>query len=153
MDADDRAYEFLLSDHPAAKAERQRRRDEHLARRTADSEAITAWRARLTTFGAGAPANLHNLAETMGRLDDRATLRDAAEHAEPDEVCVARARQRFTATARTWGEDPDYRYPTRYLGLAAADQPNLLAAGPASPTPTARPAPSAPRPEGPSLGL
>jgi len=137
MDADDRAYEFLLSDHPAAKAERQRRRDEHLARRAADSDAITAWRERLVTFGHGVPANLHNLAETMGRLDERATLDDAAEHAEPDEVW-ARARQRFTTTARTWGDDPDYRYPTRYLG-PAADQPNLLIGGP--------------RPEGPDLGL
>jgi len=146
MHADDRVYEFLLSDHPAAKAER-------LARRAADRAAITAWRARLVTFGAGMPANLHNLAETMGRLDDRATLRDAAEQGEPDEVWVARARQRFTATARTWGDDPDYRYPTRYLGPAAAHQPNLLNPAPPTPTPPARPAPPAPRPEGPSLAL
>ena len=148
MDADDRAYEFLLSDHPAAKAERQRRRDEHLARRAADSDAITAWRERLVTFGHGVPANLHNLAETMGRLDQHASLRDAVDEAEPDEVWVARARQRFTHTARTWGDDPDYRYPARYLGPAAAHQPNLLAPGP----PT-RPTPPAPRAEGPGLAL
>jgi len=122
MDADDRAHEFLLSDHPAAKAERLARLAAHHARRTADSDAITASRARIATFGDGVPANLHNLAESMGRLDDRAWLRDAAEHAEPDEVWVARARQRFTHTARTWGDDPDYRY----LGPAAAHQPNLL---------------------------
>lgn len=100
------------------------------------------------TFGQGVPANLHNLAETMGRIDERATLRDAAEASEPDEVWVARARQRFTATARTWGEDPDYQYPNRYLGPAAAHQPNLL-----TPNPPGRPATPAPRPEGPGLAL
>jgi len=147
MDADDRAYEFLLSDHPAAEAERMARRAAHHARRAADRDAITAWRARVQTFGDGVPANLRNLAETMARLDERASLRDVDE-AEPDEVWVARARQRFTDTARTWGDDPDYRYPARYLGPAAAHQPNLL-----TPGPPIRPAPSAPRPEGPGLGL
>jgi len=91
---------------------------------------------------------LHNLAETMSHLDQRATLRDAADAGEPDEVWVARARQRFTHTARTWGDDPDYRYPARYLGPAAAHQPNLL-----TPGPPARPAPPAPRVEGPGLDL
>lgn len=102
---------------------------------------MAAWRDRLVTFGDGVPANLQNLAETMGRIDERSTQRDADEAAEPDEIWVARppALHRHRPYL---GRRPYYRYPDRYIGPAAARQPNLLA-----------PTPPTPRPPGPGLTL
>ena len=55
-------------------------------------------------------------------LIPNAEQRLAASLGEPDHAWVRRGRQDFE-TSQQVGKDPDYRYPTRYLGPAAARQP------------------------------
>lgn len=119
----DPVLEFLLSDHPAAKAERERRRRAHYAQRTVDTDAIAAWCARIDVLGERAPAHLRDLAATMDRIASRSALRDAVDEVEPDDLWVARERQRLEVAVRASGTHPAYRYPTRYLSPEAFDSP------------------------------
>jgi hypothetical protein len=114
----ERFHEWLLSDHPAAIAERARRRAAARTTLQRDLATLRAFVAR-TDANPHADAAVARLAATArGRLLPRIE-RELAELAQPDAVRVS--RECFEAARRA--DDPDYRYPTCYLGLAAIRQP------------------------------
>jgi hypothetical protein len=119
--ADEAFYEWLLSDHPAAAAERARRRADHHARETRELQMLRAWVAR-TRADPDAGMPYQRLAEAGERLLDRRAARLAADQAEPAPARLVRLRRELETTRRATG-DPDYRYPARYLGPRAARQP------------------------------
>jgi hypothetical protein len=112
--------EWLLSDAPAAAAERTRRRERHAAQVDHERAQVTAW-CRRTLDNDAAPPNLRDLAEAMQRLVARGSARDVAEAAVPDSEWVRRERAHHEASRRVAG-DHDYRYPARYVGDDAGDQ-------------------------------
>jgi len=136
MSAADRFYEWLLSDHPEAAAERARRRAAHLAYEARGREVLSRFVAR-TQANRGAPETVQRLAETAGWLLGRQADRLAAEVAEPEPERLARERRDLETSRRVQGAH-GYRYPARYLGARAARQPippdpDRLAAGQESP--------------------
>lgn len=119
--ARDAFYEWLLSDAPAARAERIRRREANAARAERELTEVGAWCER-TLGNPNAPTRLRALAETLTRVSTRHNAREAAAAAVPDEVWVTVERHRYEAARHVAG-DFDYRYPARYLGTQAAEQP------------------------------
>jgi hypothetical protein len=120
----DALYEWLLSDHPDARAERDRRREATYQAERDRTGQVLAWVAKIDA-APGAPQTMRELAATMGPLAARSAARAEADHAEPDDAFVTRAREnhetymQVSAPNGSW----DYRYPARYLGEAAASQP------------------------------
>ncbi len=136
MSAADRFYEWLLSDHPAAVAERARRRAAHLAHEAHGREVLSRFVER-TQANPAAPETVQRLAETAGWLLGRQADRLAAEAAESEPERLARQRRQFETSRRVQGAH-GYRYPARYLGPRAARQaippdPDRLAAGEETP--------------------
>jgi hypothetical protein len=82
---------------------------------------VTAWCQR-TLDNDAAPPHLRDLAEVMQRLVSRVAARERAEGDVDDDAWVRRERRQYEASRRAAG-DHDYRYPARYLGPDAADQP------------------------------
>lgn len=127
------AYEWLLSDHPWAVAERERRRATNADRDLAEAAQVRAWADRTHTANAtgqlaGHPAayrdNLVRLADSMGPSADRAQLRHTLNAATPDDVWVAEERRRWAVHMRVSGEGPDnYVFPTHLTGPGAAAYP------------------------------
>jgi len=113
--------EWLLCDAPAAARERARRRGDHAARVERERAQVAAW-CRRTLDNAAAPVQLRDLAEAMTRLVARGAASDLAHARLPDEEWVRRERRRYEASRQVAGDD-NYRYPARYLGTAAPDQP------------------------------
>jgi hypothetical protein len=114
-------YEWLLSDHPLAEAERRRRREASFARRAAE-------RAHVREIAGRSPAA--RLSQSMERLADGQAQRDRWDQAVDEEIAVETMRAEWETHVRVSGDDPDYRYPARYVGPGAADYP------PPSPSPT-----------------
>jgi hypothetical protein len=114
------AYEWLLSDHPDARAERQRRREATYQADMARSLDILAWAVRVSSIP-GATGAERDLAETMAPSAARSAERAEASFAVPDADYVAKARTDWENFRRA--EDPDYRYPDRYIGATASSQP------------------------------
>jgi hypothetical protein len=120
----DAAYEWLLSDHPDAQAERDRRREATYRDERERTGTVLAWVAKINAT-ADAPEAMRNLAATMGPLATASAARAEADYAVPDAVKVAEARKNWetymqvSAPNGSW----DYRYPDRYVGEAAASQP------------------------------
>ena len=85
----DAFYEWLLSDHPDARAERDRRRAATYQAETDRAAAVRAWADKINAQP-GAPQNLRDLAASMGPLADQTTARAEARHAEPAEGSVSR---------------------------------------------------------------
>ncbi len=121
MTPGDRFYEWLLSDHPEAAAERTRRRAAHLAYETEGRAGLSRFVER-TGAAPGAPENIRELAATARWLLRRQAERQAADAAEPDAERLARMRRDFETSHRAQGAH-GYRYPARYLGPRAARQP------------------------------
>ncbi|CAN5319987.1 hypothetical protein BH20ACT8_BH20ACT8_02070 [soil metagenome] len=117
----DAFYEWLLCDATAAQEERARRRSRNAADAEHERAQVTAWCQR-TFDNAAAPPNLRDLAEVMQRLVSRGQTRERAEGDVDDDAWVRRERRQYEASRRVAG-DHDYRYPARYLGPDAADQP------------------------------
>jgi hypothetical protein len=127
------AYEWLLSDHPWAVAERNRRRETNAARDLADAAQVRDWADRTHAADAAGdlarhPAayrdNLTRLADSMGPSADRAQLRHTLNAAAPDDVWVAEERHRWAVHMSVSGEGPDdYTYPARLIGPGAAAYP------------------------------
>jgi hypothetical protein len=117
----DRFYEWLLSDHPAAVAERTRRRAAYLAHEAHGREVLSRFVER-TQANPAAPETVQRLAETDGWLLERQGDRLAADVAEPEPERLARQRRDFETSRRVQGTS-GYRYPARYLGPRAARQP------------------------------
>lgn len=116
----DAAYEWLLSDHPDARAERDRRRAATYVDTSMRAAKVLTWVAKVNATP-GAPETLRDLAATMWPLAVESTQRASADHAVPDADYVAQARADWENVRRA--DDPGYRYPARYLGEAATSQP------------------------------
>ncbi|HEY2703379.1 MAG TPA: SOS response-associated peptidase family protein [Candidatus Dormibacteraeota bacterium] len=115
---DEAFYEWLLSDHPMAAAERARRRREHYLRRDAQRaeirELIDHWTPEVSQ-------RLFALRESMRRFADRWEA-VCDEWLEGETVDVEAVRARLTLQRRDRG-DAGYRYPDRYRGSRAAASP------------------------------
>jgi hypothetical protein len=122
--AGDALYEWLLSDHPDARAERDRRREATYQDERERTGKVLGWvdTIRATPY---ASESMRELAETMGPLAAKSAASAEARFAEPDETFVARARERHETYMRVSapGGFWDYRYPGCYIGETAAIQP------------------------------
>jgi hypothetical protein len=121
LSAEDRFYEWLLSDHPGAALERARQRLDNQVREAEERAVLRRFIAR-TNASPDAPMPVRGLAGTAGWLVERSQQRLAPETASTDAELVATARQDLE-TSRRVQLDGDYRYPARYLGAQAAHQP------------------------------
>jgi hypothetical protein len=120
----DAFYEWLLSDHPDARAERDRRRAATHQVETGRAAAVRAWADKINAQR-DAPHPLQDLAASMGPLADQAAARAEARYAEPDEILVTRLRTQHETHIRVCGPPGswDYRYPAHLTGPAAAAYP------------------------------
>jgi hypothetical protein len=113
-------YEWLLSDHPWAAAERQRRREASFARRAAERARVREITGR---WPADAPEEIARMRETLGRLTDGQAERDRWDKAVDEEIDLENMRRQLEVHRRVSGDDPDYRYPDRYCGPGADQYP------------------------------
>ncbi|WP_134046423.1 hypothetical protein [Amycolatopsis arida] len=126
----DDAYEWLLSDHPWARAERIRRADSGWDAELRNASDVRDWTDRIqgTDLHERYPhnpeiaENLRELAELMRPIADKQQLHAHLESAVPDDVRVHRLREKWVTHKHARGED-DYRYPARLLGPSAAAYP------------------------------
>jgi hypothetical protein len=121
LSAEDRFYEWLLSDHPGAVLERARRRLDNQVREAEERAVLRRFIAR-TDQSPDAPTTVRELAGTAGWLVERSQQRQAADAARADAELVATARRDWE-TSRRVQVNGDSRYPARYLGAQAAHQP------------------------------
>jgi hypothetical protein len=121
---DDAFYEWLLSDHPDARAERDARRAASYQHQRDNAAAVRAWAGKIASQP-DAPQTLRDLASSMGPRAEAATARAEAAYAEPDDAYVARARTRHETHMRASGPPDawDYRYPKHLTGPGAASYP------------------------------
>jgi hypothetical protein len=115
---DDAFYEWLLSDHPMATRERERRRHEHYLHRHAQRAEI---RELIDRWTPEASQRLFALRESMRRFADRWEA-VCDEWLQGETVDVDAVRARLVLQRRDRGE-AGYRYPERYLGTRAAAFP------------------------------
>jgi hypothetical protein len=120
----DAEYEWLLSDHPDARAERDRRREATHRDEMERAGKVRAWVEKIYA-APDAPQTMRDLAATMGPLAARSAARAEASYAVPDEEHVAAGRANWETYMQVSAPDGswDYRYPARYTGEAAASQP------------------------------
>jgi hypothetical protein len=127
------AYEWLLSDHPWAVAERTRRHAAWAVRELGDAAKARAWVDQITGRERIAAGELDNrtdgwryglarLAELVGPIADETQLRVTLKEAEPDDLLVARLRRELEQRRRGQGED-GYVYPAHLIGPGAAAYP------------------------------
>jgi hypothetical protein len=121
---DDAFYEWLLSDHPDAKAERDSRRAATYQAETARAAAVRAWADKINAH-ADAPETMRDLAATMGPMADQTTARAQASYAEPDDAYVTRLRTQHETHVQVSGPPGswDYQYPAHLTGPAADAYP------------------------------
>jgi hypothetical protein len=120
----DAFYEWLLSDHPDARAERDwRRAATHQADMTR-AAAVRAWADKINAQP-DAPQAARDLAASMGPMADQTAARAEARYAEPDDVYVARLRAQHETAVRVSGPPGswDYHYPAHLTGPGAAAYP------------------------------
>ena len=121
---DNAFYEWLLSDHPDAKAERDRRRAATVQAETGRAAAVLAWVDKINARS-DAPQTMRDLAASMGPLADQTTARAEARYAEPDDAYVTRLRAQHETHVQVSGPPGswDYRYPAHLTGPGAAAYP------------------------------
>ncbi|MGH3220087.1 MAG: hypothetical protein ACRDPY_15510 [Streptosporangiaceae bacterium] len=121
---DDAFYEWLLSDHPDAKAERDWRRAATYQAETGRAAQVRAWADKINAQP-GALQNLRDLAASMGPLADTSAARAEAHYAEPDDAYVTRLRAQHETRMRVSGPPGSwtYRYPAHLTGPGAAACP------------------------------
>ena len=122
---DDAFLEWLLSDHPDARAERDYRRSHHLGSAHENAAEIAAWADRVSREPERHTRAARDLAASIGPMARESALRAEIDLAEPDELYVARQRAEFETHMRVhWDHSqPDYRYPARLTGPSAASYP------------------------------
>jgi hypothetical protein len=135
---DDAFYEWLLSDHPAARAERDWRRAATYQADRDRAAQVRAWADKINAQP-DAPAALRDLAASMGPRADQAAARAEAAGSEPDEAYVARVRAQHETHIRVSGAPGswDYRYPAHLTGPGGAAYPPPPEPGTAPPEPEA----------------
>ena len=116
---DDDAYEWLLSDHPWAVAERRRRAAVRRIEETTRAAQLQQWIDTLDRSVQGAGSALAGLLRPSA---DLAGVRAEVRAAEPDDLAVHRDRAAFVRERRACGED--YHYPAHLLGPGAANYPS-----------------------------
>ena len=136
----DAFYEWLLSDHPDARAERDWRRAATYQAETGRASAVRAWADKIGARP-DAPQPLQDLAASMGPLADQAAERAEARYAEPDDAYVSRLRTQHETHLRVSGPPGswDYRYPAHLTGPGAAAYPPPPEPDAAAPQPEADP--------------
>ena len=113
-------YEWLLSDHPDARAERDWRRAATYQADTDRAAAVRAWVGKINSTP-DAPATLRDLAASMGPLASQSAARAEA---GPDEASVGRLRTQHETHMQVSGIGSwDYRYPAHLTGPGAAACP------------------------------
>jgi hypothetical protein len=119
--SEDKFYEWLLSDHPDARSERDARRQAAHRDLTENAAAVQAWAAKINATP-GAPQNLSDLAASLGPRAAASTARAEASYAEPDHAYVARLRAEHETYMQVSGPPGahDYRYPEHLTGPGAA---------------------------------
>jgi hypothetical protein len=122
--SEDAFYEWLLSDHPDARAERDRRRAATCQAQTSSAAAVRAWADKIGAQP-DVQQTLRDLAAAMGPQADQAAAHAQARYAEPDDAYVTRLRAQHETHMRVSGPpgSPDYRYPARLTGPGAAACP------------------------------
>lgn len=118
------AFEWFLSDHPWAQAERERRRDAHFASEQQRAGEVQAWTEKIDQLQPGTTsrefeASVRRLAELVRPMADDSNLRAQVESAEPDELFVEEERRRLVMRRRNEGDDA-YEYPAYLTGPGAA---------------------------------
>lgn len=124
----DDAYEWFLSDHPWAVAERHRRRTEHYERERQNATEVLAWTEKIDRLEPervsrdfDGPAR--RLAESLRPMANKTLERNEAESAVPDEISIIEDRRRLEISRRVSGEVDDYTYPAHLIGPGAAAYP------------------------------
>ena len=118
---DDAFCEWLLSDHPDAKAERDWRRGTHLRELRECAAEVAGWADRVSADPDRHTPMARDLAATIGPMAHASALRAEIEEAEPDDAYAARQRAEFESHMRR--DHPDYRYPAHLTGPSAASYP------------------------------
>ena len=118
---DDAFCEWLLSDHPDAKAERDWRRSAHLHREQGTAADIAAWADRVSAEPGRHTQMARDLAATIGPMARASAPRAEIEESEPDDAYVARKRAELES--HMWWDHPGYRYPAHLTGPSAASYP------------------------------
>ena len=133
-------YEWLLSDHPDARAERDWRRAATYQAETGRAAAVRAWADKINAH-ADAPQTMRDLAASMGPLADQTTARAEARYAELDDAYVTRLRAEHETYVQVSGPPGswDYRYPAHLTGPGAAGYPPPPEPGAPAPEPEAEP--------------
>jgi hypothetical protein len=103
---DDAFYEWLLSDHPDAKTEREWRRSTHLQREHGTATEIAAWADRVSAQPERHTQMARDLAGTIGPMAHASAVRAEIEEAEPDDAYVARQRAEFETHMRVHWDHP-----------------------------------------------
>lgn len=121
------ALEWLLSDHPWAKAERQRRRETHFANEQQLATKVQAWTDKIDRLQPGSTTpefeqTARRLAATLRPQANASQLRTQDQSAKPDELTVEEERHRLVLRRRNEGDDA-YEYPPYLTGPAAARYP------------------------------
>jgi hypothetical protein len=131
-------YEWLLSDHPDAKAERDWRRAATYQADTERAATVRVWANKINAQP-DAPQTMRDLAASMGPMADQSTARAEARYAEPDDTYVTRLRTRYETHMRVSGPPSawDYRYPAHLTGPGAAAYPPPPEPDAAAPEPEA----------------
>lgn len=92
----DAFYEWLLSDHPDARAERDRRREATYRDERQRTDQVQTWVGKVDATP-DAPKVTREPADSIGPLAAKSAARAEADFAEPDETYVARARDNWEA--------------------------------------------------------
>jgi hypothetical protein len=134
----DAFYEWLLSDHPDAKAERDRRRAATYQADMDRAAAVRAWADKINAQP-DAPHTLRDLAASMGPQADQTAARAEARYAKPDDAYVTRLRAQHETSVQVSGPPGcwDYRYPAHLTRPGAAAYPPPPQPGIPAPEPEA----------------
>ncbi|MFG1913019.1 hypothetical protein [Kribbella sp. NPDC048928] len=121
------AYEWFLSDHPWAVAERERRAAEYYREELDRAAHVQAWATKIDlaergTLGRDFEGNVRRLAEIMRPMAEKAQQRAEEESAVPREDAVLEDRRRLEIS-RQVSDEPDYTYPEHLTGPGAAAYP------------------------------
>lgn len=118
------AFEWFLSDHPWAQAERERRRQAHFTSEQQLAGEVQAWTEKIDRLQPGSTSpefeqTVRRLAATLRPTADASQLRTQVRSAEPDELAVQEERRRLAIRRRNEGDDA-YEYPAYLTGPGAA---------------------------------
>jgi hypothetical protein len=124
----DDAYEWFLSDHPWAVAERHRRHTEYYERERQNATDVLAWTEKIDQLEPSSTSRdfdgaARRLAESLRPMANKTLERNEADSAVPAEVSIIEDRRRLEISRRVSGDVDDYTYPAHLIGPGAAAYP------------------------------